>query len=266
MPAECEHAKTDGKLTVSSGLEQVAEDLFVVNGRFSSGVTLPTRMIVIRLPEGQGLVVYSPFSPKTVDLSALGTVRAIIAPNMMHDTFAQAFHKAHPEATLYSSPSLPANHPDRDWGTVLSEAGDSDIISKYVLVRVLSGFKKFQEVILLHVPSKSLVTADMAFNFTEDLLSNMSLGARFFVWASRGTGAMNWNVIVKMIMRSGCREGLPQLDAMLNEWDWDRCIMCHGEIVHRDAKQLYREGVYKWVKQIASEDGTGVETVGEHGL
>lgn len=133
--------KAGGKFTVTSGLVKVALDLYVVNGLFNLyGITLPLRMKVILLPQSHDLIVFSPFSPTSVKLSSLGGVKAVISPTFMHDTCAQAFANAHPDAVLYCSPSLPKKHLDRDWGTVLYDSVPEDIISKHVLVRMLSVF------------------------------------------------------------------------------------------------------------------------------
>lgn len=259
MSSPTSPTETSGKFTATSGLEEIAPDLYVVNGFFNSfGISLPLRMTVIRLPGSSDLVVFSPLSPTLVDLSALGVVKAVIAPNLMHDTYAQAYVNAHPHAELYSSPSLPEKYPDRRWGTVLCESTPPDTISPHVLVRVLSDFHSFQEIVILHVPSRSLIVADLAFNCTAEVLKEMNVKSRFFIRATRGTGALDWSLIMKMMVRSGCTELLPQLDALLNEWDWERFIMCHGEIVEKNAKEIFREGTHMWVKQTANRGERGL--------
>lgn len=247
--------KSDGKITVTTGIEEVAPDLFVINGLFSVfGLSLPHRMTVIRVPETQDLIVYSPFCPTMVDVTSLGTVKAVIAPNAMHDTHAQSFVEAHLGSTLYSSPSLPKKYPNRDWGTILNGSTREDLLSDQVRVRVLTELKGLQEVVLLHVPTNTLIVADLAFNYSQTLLESMKPGVRFLLHVLRATQPLNWSLTAKLIMRSSCKGLLPQLDSLLNDWEWDRYVLCHGEIVQEDAKTLFRNGIYKWVKSVASGD------------
>lgn len=248
--------KKNERLTVTSDIQEIATDLFAVEGSFHAfGVVFPLRMFVIRLPESQDLIVYSPFCPTVIDLSSLGTVKAVIAPNLAHDTYAQAFVDANPQATLYSSPSLPLNYPHRKWGTVLDDSTPENVISNHVLLRVLTKFKAIHEVVLLHVPTRTIIAADLAFNFTPPVLRDMTPGNRFMIRALGATKLLTWSFLGRLYMRNACHEFLPQLDGLLEEWDWDRFAMCHGEIVHEGAKDAFREGNYKWVYSVANSSG-----------
>lgn len=248
--------KTDGKLTVTSGIEEVAPNLFVIDGLFNMfGIVLPHRMTIIRISGTQDLIVYSPFSPTMVDVTSLGTVKAVIAPNMMHDTYAQAFVEAYPGSVLYSSPSLPDKYPDRDWGTVLDESSREDVISDQVRVRVLTELKGLQEVVLLHAPTKSLIVADLGFNFSPRVLEGLKPSIRFLLRVTRATEPLDWSLTAKWFMRRSCKGLLPQLDSLQNDWEWDRYIMCHGEPVNEDAKDVFRNGLYRWVQSVAGGGG-----------
>lgn len=202
-------------------------------------------MTVIRLPNTSDLVVYSPFDPDLVDLSPLGTVRAIIAPNSIHDSYPQRFLECHPGAVLYSSPELQKRCPERNWGTILHESVRPDIISPHVLVKPVTG-TPMQEIVLFHVPSGSVLVADLAFNLTPALLARAPIGGRLFY---RYASMVNLNVHLWMRswMRPQCSEALPQLTALIEDWDWDRLIPCHGDVAHCGAKQAFRDGTYRFV-------------------
>lgn len=62
-----------------------------------------------------------------------------------------------------------------------------------MLVHVLSGFHSIQEIIILCVPTRSLVAANLAFNFIAKVLDSMDVASRLFIRAIRGIGALNWN-------------------------------------------------------------------------
>lgn len=242
----------DGKLTVLSGPEEIAPDLFVVDGIFCSfGINLPHRMVIIRLSPSNRLVIYSPFSPTLVDLSSFGSVAAVIAPNAFHDSFARPFVDAHPGAVLYSSCGLPKKHPDTDWGVVLDEGSAEDIIDENLRVRVLTKFKAMEEIVLLHVPSKSLIACDLSFNMSTESLSVVDAKSRILLKALGATGTLHWSFPGRMLFRSSCKELFPQIQGIMEEWDWDRFVMSHGEIV-TSAKEKWRNGNYGWVEQIAT--------------
>lgn len=250
--------RTNGTLTVLGGPEQLAEDLYAVNALFKClpGFTMPLRMTVIRLPETRDLVVYSPLDPDLVDVSSLGTVKVVVAPNSIHSSYAQRFVAANPGSTLYSSPALARRFPDQEWGNVLDESSAADVISPHVLMQVFSAFKSFQEIVLLHRPTGSLVAADLAFNFPPSERAKMSFCARLFVVLVRGTRPLDWSVTVKLLARSGCKEGLPQLDHIMEGWEWERFVPCHGAVVEKNAKATFRNGVYRYVKSVAQEEGS----------
>lgn len=245
-----------GKLTAVGEPEQLAEDLYTVEASLTimRGVVFPLRMTVIRLPQSTDLVVYSPLDPSVVDLSALGTVKAVIAPNAMHSLYAQSFASAHAHATLYSSPGLPARFPDRDWGTVLSAGGAADAVSPHTPLKVVSGFSVLQEVLLLHRASGTLVAADMAFNLTPGARAKMSRAARWYVLATRATRPLDWGLTVKLLARADCGDALPQLRHVVEEWQWDRFVPAHGDVVRENAKQVFRDGVYRYVQDVARSE------------
>lgn len=245
-----------GSMTVLAKPEQIASHVYVVDGTLGDmlpGVLFPVRMTIIRLQgEDRSLLVYSPFHPSLVDLSGLGSVKYIIAPNSAHGAHPQEFQAAHPGSILYSSPALAERFPNRDWGTVLSRNTPQNAICAEVELRVFTEWSLFQEVVLFHVPSKTLIAADMAFNFTSKVLEKSERGFRWFVKLLRAEKPLDWSVAIKLMARSGCKEGIKHMDALLEEWDWDRFVPCHGEVVEQGAKELFREGVYRYVSDVAA--------------
>ncbi|WBU57618.1 hypothetical protein [Paracoccus sediminicola] len=91
-------------------LKPLAEDLWIVDGpRISMNVgpfrtPFPTRMTVIRLPEG--VFLHSPiaFDAGLAEaVAALGPVRWLIAPNLIHYASVQPWLNAFPEAESWAS-------------------------------------------------------------------------------------------------------------------------------------------------------------------
>ena len=81
------------------------------------GIEIGTRMTVIKLKEG-GLFLHSPV-PLTPDmqkdLSQIGEVKAVVAPNCYHHLFVGKYIKTYPEALVYAAPGLPEKRADLDF-------------------------------------------------------------------------------------------------------------------------------------------------------
>lgn len=80
----------------ATGLKQHGAELWTAEGQADAGVPgflrkydFSTRMTVIRLPDG-GLFLHSPIrldDGLRAELDALGTVRAVVAPNKAHHLY-----------------------------------------------------------------------------------------------------------------------------------------------------------------------------------
>lgn len=254
---------TNEQLTVLSGPTTLAPDVIAYTGILRSpvpGVRIPVRMTLLRDPATSSLVVYSPFDPSLVDVTTHGTVRSIVVPNGMHSLYAHAFHEAHPEATLYSSPGVGQRFPDKKWGTVLDESSVETALGSHVRVRVLTGIPMMQEVVLLHVASKTIVAADLAFNFSAEARGKMNVASRVFTHVIRCTRALDWSAMLKVLNRGCCKTAWPQVRGLVKEWEWDRFVPSHGEVVEEGAKEVFKDGMYKYVQENAEGGGVRVWT------
>lgn len=110
-----------------------------------------------------------------------------------------------------------------------------------------------QELVLLHKPSKTVIEADLLFNLpaTEQFLksgTSPTSGVLFKLltpvfstkspatWQKR----LGWYVLSSKD-RSGFAQSLRRIDS----WEFDRIIPCHGDVIERDSKQLFRV-VFEW--------------------
>lgn len=238
-------------LQVDSNVEQIAPDVFGFTGILLQGKRwgIPARMTVIRLPSTNQLIVYSPFDPALVDLDRLGVVRAIIAPNTCHYMYAQRFKRAHPQATLYTSVGIQRRFPQWDWGVVLDENSAEDIISTQVLVKTMSSLRELKEVLLLHVPSGTVVSGDLACNITPRQVARLPIGGRLYFQFTVPLNALDVHIKVRSLIKADCARLLPELKSVLDDWEWDRMIPCHGEVVHSGAKEMFRRGTYAFVSE-----------------
>lgn len=249
---------TSGPLSVNPAIEPICDSIYAINGLFTMmpGLIVPARMVVISLPSkpkgaANKLIVYSPFPPDLVDISSLGQVHCVIAPSAMHSCYAQQFHDAHPASTLYSTPILKSRFPERDWGTLLTSETPPDIFGPDLDFSIIDGFKTMQEIVLFHKPTQTIIAADLAFNLSEESLRGTPWLSQFLCRLMDTGQPLDWTYTMKMLFKSQCETALPQLNDIMVEWDFERFVPSHGAVCHRSAKEHFRNGVYKFVRETA---------------
>ncbi len=152
----------------------LAEGIWVVDSGPLHGV-LPLRMTVVQLPDGS-LLLHSPtqFTPELqTQLSELGPIRALVAPNLVHWMFLRDWQRANPDAKTWAVPRLRQRRQVKEAGIVIDHdlsgtppTAWGDAID---LVTVPGGFG-FSEVALFHKPSRSLVLTDLVLNLEPERL------------------------------------------------------------------------------------------------
>jgi short-subunit dehydrogenase len=158
-------------------LRQVADGLWVVDGGRinAAGLSLPVRMTVIRLKDGD-LLLHSPTHYSVTlhqEIAGLGRIKYLLAPNIAHWTFLRRWQAALPEAKLYAAPGLAARAQVRRSGLridqELGEKAPAEWAGDIELVLVTAMF--FSEVELFHKPSRTLILTDIVQNLAPEALS-----------------------------------------------------------------------------------------------
>ncbi len=155
-------------------LKPVADDVWVVDSGPMHGL-LPLRMTVVRLPGG-GLLLHSPTrytSGLAKQLEALGPVRALFAPNFAHWMHLREWQLGCPGVVTWAAPGLGRRRQVRKAGVVvdheLTDIAPPEWGGAIDLVTVPGGLG-FREVALFHVPSRTLVLADLVQNLERQRL------------------------------------------------------------------------------------------------
>jgi glyoxylase-like metal-dependent hydrolase (beta-lactamase superfamily II) len=207
------------------------------------GFDVGARMTLVRLSDG-GLFVHSPIG-LTPDLKrqldALGPVRFIVCPFRMHTAHLREFAEAYPDAPLYAPPGLKPKETTRglDFAGVLGDmpepgwAGDLD-------QALFLGNKLDDEVVFFHPSTRTLILTDLCFNvpssrgFATSLVAGL-LGVRDRLSPSR---------TIKLMTKD--REASRASVRRMLEWDFDRVILSHGNIVETGGKAAFREA-FRWL-------------------
>lgn len=213
-------------------LRPIATDLWTLDAdlRLPGGFTLPVRTTVVRLPDG-GLWIHSPVRLSDADaqaIEALGPVRHLVAPSLLHHLFLGEAAARWPDATTWGAPGLARKRPDLRIDHTLTDGappwGDAlDAVH-------VAGAPGIAETVFLHRPTRSLICTDLVFHVR-------TTASWLTPWVLRLTGT--WGRLAQsrawwFAIRD--RAAAAAAADRLLAWDFDRVIMAHGEVIDTDAK------------------------------
>lgn len=205
-----------------------------------AGCRFYSRTTFIRLADRR-LIVHSP-CPIDADLKlqieALGPVAFIVAPGSYHYLHVADWQAAFPEAETLICPGVERKRPELDFDWLLGDRppeGWADELDQ-VLVR---GNRLIWEVAFLHRPTKTLILTDLVENIG-DQTEGTNWVLRFWwkavmhMWNKPKPAPeyqLGWKD--KKIARR-CLE-------RILEWDFERVILSHGDLIEHDAERVIRE-------------------------
>jgi hypothetical protein len=181
-------------------------------------------MTVIRLRDGR-LLLHSPVpfdKSLGAEVAALGEVRWILGPNMVHHFYLNEWARAFPAAELWAAPGLAKKRREISFaGEVNGDAPWGDDLRHHVFC----GAPLMNEVVLFHSGSRTLVLTDLAFNVTADGRNE----ARLFHRIVGATGRFGPHRMIRTFIRdrAAARESADTILA----WDFDRVVVSHGEVL-----------------------------------
>jgi hypothetical protein len=223
-------------------LRQLDQDIWVIDHDLRMlGLELGTRTTLVRLSSGD-LFMHSP-GPLSVHLAqqidALGAVRCIVAPNRFHHLYVSENAKAYQAASVHLAPGLEKKRKDLSYNEVLGDT-PSRIWSKDIDQIRFEGAPTFDEVAFLHRASRTLILTDLAFNFGHA----PSFGTRLFLKLNGALGAFGPSRMMRMLVRD--REKARVAMERILEWNFDRIIVSHGDVLEGDARHILRTS-YAWL-------------------
>ncbi|KIY74114.1 hypothetical protein CYLTODRAFT_416374 [Cylindrobasidium torrendii FP15055 ss-10] len=206
------------------------------------------RSTAVKLSTGGVWVVAStPLSKETKEtLDKLGPVQWIVSPDAVHHLFLDEFKTAYPEAKViatadaikrHGNPSLKV---DGVWGKDAADAKygfEDDIEWIY-----FDGFAN-KDVAFLHKASKTLIEADLLFNLpAKEQYSKTKSSGSFPLFKNLNP---YHNFHTKFLGNLAKDKVAMKRDAQaVANWDFDRIIPCHGDVVETGGKKAWQD-VYK---------------------
>ena len=141
----------------------------------------------------------------------------------------------------------PANKAGTSSAISVDEEFDAEFDVEYV------GAHKNKELVFCHRPSRTLIEADLMFNLpATEQYSRTKEGANGGILNRMFTGLMSAEGTAKWQKRflwyaasSGDREGFNKSVRRIENWDFDRIVPCHGDVIESGGKEVFRK-VMEW--------------------
>jgi hypothetical protein len=220
--------------------DEIAEGVWITarSQRFW-GVETGTRMTIVRLGGG-GLFVHCPVALDAATRAAvdgLGEVRAVVASSLFHHLYVGEWIQAYPRALVCACPGLPGKRPDLAWGYFLHDAPHPIWAADLDQVFFSARFEK--EVVFFHRRTRTMICADALLNLSHHPSPGTRLAARLMNNTAPGKGWLEYLAV------QDWKAGRRQVDRM-SEWDAERILLAHGELVLRDGRRVLRDA-YAWL-------------------
>lgn len=205
-----------------------------------AGSRFNARMTLIRLASGR-VIVHSPGpldEPLKRAIEAVGPVGWIVAPGTFHHLHVAAAAAAFPEAQVLICPGVEKKQPRLRYDAMLGETPPDDWAGEIALQPVTAN-RIIREVVFLHRPSRTLIVTDLI-ELIGDNTPDVDWVLKFwwkaltFMWNKPRPApeyTMGW---------SDKQKAAAQLSAIL-DWDFDRIVLAHGDLVTQNAKAVARE-------------------------
>lgn len=205
------------------------------------GIHLGARMTVVRLRDG-GLLIHSPIAltpALRAEIERLGAVRHVVAPNLYHHVYAGEHQAAWPDALVHAPARLRAKRKDLRIDAELGARAHADWEGTLDPLPIEGS--ELAETVLVHAPSRTLVSCDLVERFeqTEHLPSKLYFKA-MGIWQKPGLPP-----ILRAVYRDR-RAARRSFDALL-ERDFDRVVISHGEPIESGGREIIRD-VYRWLR------------------
>lgn len=213
-----------------------------------AGSNLHARMTIVRLLSGD-LLLHSPCEIDAVLKAAigqLGRVAYIVAPGTYHYLHMPSAQEAFPDATTLICPGVEQKLPSLGFDWLLGDRPLPELQDDFAQVLV-RGNRMMWEVAFYHKPSQTLLLVDLIENIGDltpdtDLVIKIWWKVLFHMWNHPKPAPeyqMGWKD------RQAARASLLRI----LDWDFQRIILAHGDLILSDAHAVARKA---WEKPLAT--------------
>ena len=198
-------------------------------------------------------------------LESLGNdVRYIAAPDVEHHIFLGPWHKAYPQAKLIGPEGLAEKRASRKkkdeavpFSTVFARAAKRDLrvgddFDRDFDYEYVDGHPN-RELVFFHRPDRTLIQADLLFHMpaTEQysrtgVSATAGLPSSLFARAMSTAGEARWQRrLIWYLLSAKDRPSFNDSIRRIDQWDFDRIIPCHGDVIDSGGKGIFRK-IFAW--------------------
>jgi hypothetical protein len=219
-------------------IEELADGIWTVAMALKlTGIEFGTRMTIVRVGD-DGLVLISPCSiddSLASGINALGTVRAVIAPNAFHHRYFADAIERYPGASRFFAEGVAKKVESTPTDTATLGADADPIWSAELEQCKVEGAPRLNEVVFYHAASRTLVLTDLCFNFNPAPGGLEGIPLRLF-----GVhGRLAVSRLMRLLLKD--RQKVRRVVQRILEWEFERIVVTHGAIVEEDGHALFRE-------------------------
>lgn len=221
---------------ITPGLWQASHE------HFPNGMHWSCRCTLIEVLPGE-LLTYSPvpFSEQDVmNIENIGKVQWIVAPNAFHHLWVRHAQRKFVEARTYLATGIAAKQPELEYEGVLP-AKVPDTWRNTLELAHIDG-NNFNEVVLFHKSTHSLIVADLVFNIHEPKGWVAPLVLRMTGTYKKLAQSKLWR------FATHDRDAACASIEKILDWPFERIIMGHGRIVEDDARRKLAAALF-WMRR-----------------
>lgn len=228
-------------------LQEFGPNIWIADGppvTAVAGFRYPTRMTIIRLRSGE-LVIWSPVAVTgdcRMEIEELGTIRHIVAPNSLHDSFLADWQQVCPKALFHAPPGLREKRPDIAFSETIAEGGTLAAFCEELQIVLVPGNRITSEAVLFHRESGTAVFTDLLQKFPKDWFCGWrGLVVRLDLMTQEEPAVPR-----KFRLAFTHRQAARSTIGRILDWPAEKVVMAQGSPVTRDG-QAFLKRAFSWL-------------------
>ncbi len=224
-------------------LKQLDTSLWVDEVPFNAiGINFGNRMTCIQLSDNS-FWLHSPnkFHQEThEEIKALGKIKYLVAPSLMHNLFIMDWKKKDPEAQVIA----PARTKKVEADIKLDETSTQDInhlCNNEISCIPVNGIPVVKEYAFIHHATKTLILTDLVFNYGKEVTG----WTRLFLMLYGANNKFGPTITIRTLIKD--RNAFGKSLEEITRQKFDRIIMSHGNIVEGNGNAIFKDAFKKYL-------------------
>lgn len=203
------------------------------------------------------LLASTPLTDETREkLDGFGPIKYIAIADIEHTGFISQYTTAYPNAKVYgpegSSKKLGINV--NEWTSDSKHnpmEQDDQVLNDEIKAEYFHGFVN-KDIAFLHVPSKTLLEADLLFNLPakEQYSKSKEPSENFASWFAPLKPEAMFHRRFLYNLGGIDKAAMARSTQIVDQWDFDRIIPCHGDVIETGGKSAFRSAFSLYLDDI----------------